>query len=503
MEFPITRHLILLAFFLFLLWLGKKSQRDVETSADYYAVKNRLNYWIASFSSRATGESAWLLLGLTGMGAMIGFKALWIVVGEALGVSIAWLIMAKPFKRKANASGAVTIPEYLSLNLNDNLSLIRKTAAGILVLFLIIYISAQIDATGKAFSQFLHWDSFLGTDNGYWLGAITGFLIVAIYTGTGGLQAVAWSDLFQGSLMLLGLLFLPVALFVMAENPWLAATYQPGMLDFIPRELSLETSFSILSFIAIGLGYMGAPQVFVRFIAIKDEKEITRGALVAILFTIFASTGAVFTGVFGRALLAPDQNSLVASSQAFFAANGETVLPLAITSFFPEVIAGLFAAAVISAIMSTVDSLLLVASSSLSYDLKLDQSNRLKSMSQKQRMALFTWIVAALAFGLAVLVALVSPDRTVFWFVIFGWSGITAVFCPVMLLTLFMKDFNSTGALIAMVTGFLSVVFFKFIAPSLGQAWLVIGPLEELLPSYLLALAAGYLGSKSKPQKNN
>ena len=100
MEFPITRHLILLAFFLFLLWLGKRSQRDVETSADYYAVKNRLNYWIASFSSRATGESAWLLLGLTGMGAMIGFKALWIVVGEALGVSIAWLVMANRLRER-------------------------------------------------------------------------------------------------------------------------------------------------------------------------------------------------------------------------------------------------------------------------------------------------------------------------------------------------------------------------------------------------------------------
>ena len=102
--------------------------------------------------------------------------------------------------------------------------------------------------------------------------------------------------------MLIGLLFLPIALYVMAENPWLVATYQQDMLDFIP-ELSLEISFSILSFIAIGLGYMGAPQVFVRFIAIKDEKEITRGALVAILFTILPRPSRLYRS-FWQALLA-------------------------------------------------------------------------------------------------------------------------------------------------------------------------------------------------------
>jgi sodium/proline symporter len=501
MEFPIIRHLILAGFFIFLLWLGKKSKKTAQTSADYYAVKNKLNYWIAAFSSRATGESAWLLLGLTGMGAMIGFKALWIVVGESLGVAIAWCFMARPFKKKINETGAITIPEYLSKSINDKSLLIQKTAAAILVFFLIVYISAQIDATGKAFSQFLHWDYFFGLDKGYWLGAITGFLIVAIYTGTGGLQAVAWSDLLQGSLMLIGLIFLPFSLFIIAEDPWLAAAYQPDMLEFIPSEINLAAILTVLSFVAIGLGYMGAPQVFVRFIAIKNQEEVSKGAIVAILFTILASSGAVFTGIFGRALLAPDQGSLTDASQAFFAASGETVLPLAINTFFPEIITGLFAAAVISAIMSTVDSLLLVASSSLSYDLRLLEAKRLQSLSHNTKMTLFTWTIAGLALGLAILVAIISPDRTVFWFVIFGWSGITAVFCPTMLLSLFMKGFNTRGAFSSMATGFSSVIFFKFLAPLLGDSWQIIEPLGELLPSYILALAAGLLGSKSFSQK--
>ena len=124
---------------------------------------------------------------------MIGFKALWLLLAKRWESLLPGLLWPNRL-RETNASGAVTT-EYLSLNLNDNSSVIRQTAAGILVLFLIIYISAQIDATGKAFSSSCWIPS--GVDNGYWLGAVTGFLIVAIYTGAGGLQAVAWSDLFR------------------------------------------------------------------------------------------------------------------------------------------------------------------------------------------------------------------------------------------------------------------------------------------------------------------
>jgi Na+/proline symporter len=196
----IVQYAILVAYFAVLFAIGLVAARRIHGLEDFFVGGKRLGYWVVAFSARATGESAWLLLGLTGLGAMVGLSALWVVVGEVLGVGCAWWFMAKPFKRATDACGAITVPDYLVSTFTDGTErtrrqalLVRALSAGALMIFVTIYVSAQIDATGKAFESFLGWD--------YYVGLLVGFGVVVLYTFSGGFVAVAWSDLFQGSLM--------------------------------------------------------------------------------------------------------------------------------------------------------------------------------------------------------------------------------------------------------------------------------------------------------------
>ena len=142
-------------YFAVLLWLGVVASRRVHTLSDYYLGGKQLGYWVAAFSARATGESAWLYLGLTGLGAAVGLSALWVVVGEVIGVSIAWFFMAAPFKAATDRANAITVPDYLVSRFGSDAApqmtrRLRLVAAGSLALFVTIYVSAQIDATGQA-----------------------------------------------------------------------------------------------------------------------------------------------------------------------------------------------------------------------------------------------------------------------------------------------------------------------------------------------------------------
>ena len=202
-------YVVVTVYFGVLALVGFLAARRVRTLSDYYVGGKRVGYWVAAFSARATGESAWLYLGLTGLGAAVGLPALWVVVGELAGVAGGWFLMARPFKAATDRLDALTIPDYLVGRFaaghegGRSASVLRSIAAIALAGFGTIYVSAQIDATGKAFASFLDWN--------YYAGAVVGFTIVAVYTSWGGFLAVAWSDLAQGLVMLVGLILLPIA----------------------------------------------------------------------------------------------------------------------------------------------------------------------------------------------------------------------------------------------------------------------------------------------------
>ncbi|MEQ9439534.1 MAG: sodium/proline symporter [Cyclobacteriaceae bacterium] len=480
---------VVLAFYLgILLLIGFVAAGQVRDIKDYYVGGKRLGYWVAAFSSRATGSSAWALLGLTGMGAIWGVFAYWVVLGTVAGEIVAWFLMGKPFKRLTDAYDSITVPDYLESRFQASSHRLRLVAALALAFFVTIYVSAQIDATGTAFESFLGWN--------YYVGAIVGFVIVVLYMSFGGFIAVAWSDVFQGALMVLGLVALPLVMLTQVPSNVVSEirTLDADLLSWWgPGGFSGLNLAKIVGFLMIGLGYLGSPQLFVRFMSVKSEAEIDKGKWVSVSLTFIMNTSAVTLGLLGRYLFtAPGEDPTQTLGNG-----GQEVLIYAAEQLLPTVLSGFYIAAVLAAIMSTIDSLLVVASSAVTRDLYQkvyhpDLSDaRLSSFSKK-----ITLLLSLTALGIALAVAVLSPTRTIFWFVIFGWSGIAATFCPVIILSLFWKRYTEQGALASMITGFVSVPFFKFIATQ----WEGIGPymanIAELFPSFLLAIIAGYIMSR-------
>ena len=488
----LTKYIVLSIYFFALLLIGYIASKRIKNITDYYVGGKNLSYWIAALSARSTGESGWLLLGVTGMGAVMGLSAFWIVLGEILGVFISWQFMAKKFKSLTDKYDSITIPDFLFSHFKATSNLIRILAATALSLFVVIYVSAQIDITGKTF------ESFLGFN--YYTGIAIGFGIVVVYIFIGGFLAVAWSDFFQGALMFLALLVLPcVAYLSLPPDTSLLSglhSIDPALVDIWGSGgFNLINLISIIGLVSIGIGFMGSPQVYVRFIAIRDTKEIDKGKWVAVLYTLLTDTAAVMIGMIGRYLL----TNTGQDPELVLGPAGENVLSLLLGQVMPTIIIGIYIAAVLSAVMSTVDSLLIVASSAVTRDFyqqilnpDVDQKS-LISLSKKVTLGL-----ALFALGVALTVSILSPDRTVFWFVIFGWSGIAATFCPVIILAIFWKNYNENGAIASMVTGFLCVPIFKFLVPKISGIGIYFDKLDVMLPSVILAILAGYIATVYK-----
>ena len=481
------KYAMIAIYFGILLVLGYLASRRVRSMNDFVIGGKTLSFWVAAFSAQATGESAWLLLGVTGMGAMIGFSAYWIVIGEVLGVAVAWFVMAPRFKRLTDKYESMTVIDYLVSRFKSTTSTLRLLSAFALSIFVLIYISAQIDATGSAFESFLQWD--------YHTGAIVGFLVVAVYCVAGGFLAAAWTDMFQGAVMLICLVMLPVVAYFTISNS--GAIYSglqqidPGLVNFWgPGGFNLMNLSVVIGMALIGLGFLGSPQVFARHIAIRDEDQIIRGSWVAVIFTILVDFAAVSIGILGRYAF----TSQGVEPDAVLGNGAQNVLSELVEFTFPPWIVGLYVAAVLSAIMSTVSSLLVMASGSITHDIYERLIN--PGITDSDAAALcrrVTVIMAAVALALAITVSVLSPDRTIFWFVIFGWSGIAATFCPMIILSLFWPGFTERAAIASMVTGFLMTIISKFVLQELETVGSYFVALETMPPSFISALLVGYI----------
>ena len=486
-----------------LLLIGYLASKRMNNIRDYFASGKNLGFFNVAFSARATGESAWLLIGLTGMGYAMGVKAFWVVLGEMIGVGGAWLLMSRRFKRLSDRYDSITVPDYLESRFRDSGHRLRLIAAGALLIFVPIYAGAQVFATGDAFNSFLGWDHLIG--------ASVGFLVVMLYITQGGFTAVVWSDVFQGSLMFLGLVTLPVVILMEAGgmtniteslrsiDPHLLSLHGPGEADAVTGIVdpssggwTTATIVSIVGLAAIGIGFWGSPQVFVRYISMKNEKQIMPGMLTAVTWTLLADSGAVLVGVFGRAVFSSEQ----------LGGDHEAILPFAAMELLPAFFSGIFIAMVLSAIMSTIDSLLVVASSAGVRDYW--QKTRHPDMGDEKLVSLSRKVTIALslvAFAIGMGLLLRDREKPLFWIIIFGWSGIAATFCPTMILSLFWSKLTSLGAKCSMVAGFMGVPLFSFaIPPLLKQAgfeefagYLV--SLDVLLPSFLIGFAVAVVVS--------
>lgn len=403
--------------------------------------------------------------------------------------------MAKKFKHQSDLYKSITVPDYLESHFQSKSHLLRKIAATVLSVFVAIYVSSQIDATGIAF------ESLIGID--YYWGAIIGFLIVLIYIFIGGFVAVVWSDLFQGVLMFFGLVLLPiVVLFSLnGDVPLIAglASIDPKLINIWGGHEDVWLNiFTILGFSMIGLGFLGSPQVYVRFMSIKNEEELDKGKWVALIFTFLTDAAAVTIGLLARYFFTENGQD----PESVFGVGATDVLNMMIEQFLPLIVVAIYVAIVLSAIMSTIDSLLVIASSAITRDFYQKifrpdlKDNELTNISR-----MVTLVIAILALILAMSIALLAPERQVFWVIIFGWSGIAATFCPVIILSLFWKGYSEKGAIASMITGFLCVPLFKFVFQNLETVGIYFEKLDVLAPSFLMAMILGYVFSKIYPPK--
>ena len=451
---------VFIAYLLVLLGLGIWGRRESGSVKGYYLAGKKLPAWVIAFSSNATGESGWLLLGLTGMGYLVGIHALWVVLGEVLGVTLGWVLVARPFKAYSDRYEAITVPDFLEARFRDTRHWLRFLSVVIILSMVVAYLAAQLVATGKAFQTFMGM-SYAG-------GVLLGAAITLFYTTVGGFKAVAYSDLVQGLLMAGGLLVL-AGVGIGAAGGWLPLMDQLHEIDpalLLPmgeHGISTPGVISALGFVGVGLAFLGVPQLLTRFMAAKDEQEIVSGSLIAVICIIIFDVGAVFAGMAGRALFPRLDDP-------------ETVMPLMSTDLFPAFFTGIFVVVVLGAIMSTVDSLLILASSAVVRDLVQKVFRPSLSERRLSRYGQVTTVV----LGLFALPFALEEVSVIFWFVLFAWSGLATAFAPVVLCALFWKRTTLPGAIAGMAGGFVTTVV--WVVAFKAQFY----DLYEMLPGFVI-----------------
>ena len=461
-----TTVIVLIVYLGILAALAIWSSRETHTLSGYYLAGKKLPYWVVAFSTNATGESGWLLLGLSGMGYLVGVQAYWVVVGEILGIAASWWIIARRLKRFGDATDSITVPDVLAAKFEDKWHLIRGIAVVIILVMVTAYVTAQMVASGKAFS------GFLGMD--YRTGVIVGAVFIIGYTFVGGYKAVSYTDVVQGVLMLLGLIAVPVTAIAYAggwgEVQSNLTLQDPALVDmFAVSDGGKPVLIAIASFIAIGIPFLGVPQLLIRFMSARDDVEIKKARIVSVSVLLIFTAGAVTAGVAGRALFPGLEDH-------------ETIFPVLSSNLFPEIISGMLLVVVLSAIMSTVDSLLLLASSAVVRDayqriIGTDKSDETLSNYGK----LVTVLIGVIAIVLGI-----KEPRVIFDFVLASWSGLGCAFGPVMIGILYYKRITWEGVVSGMLGGFLVSVLWltQFKADYYG--------LYEAIPGFIAGLALTY-----------
>ena len=420
--------------------IGWRAARRTHGGEDFHLAGRSLGGWAAGISSTASSESGWVTLGAVGMAYVHGVAGLWYAPGCLLGYLVNLFVVAPRLRRLSFEAGSITLTDVLARRWGDPRHVLRITATAIVVLCMLGYVAAQMTAAGKAFSTSLGPSLGLSDRAGYLLGVVVGALVITLVTSLGGFRAVAWTDLFQGLLMAVALLALPLyAVFRLGGFDQLVqglGAIDPALLSATGGMTGAVLLGFVIGNLGIGLGYPGMPHVVTRYMAARDDREVRRLQLVAILWGVAVFYGAGLVGLAGR-VLRPEL------------ADGEQTLVVLALELTHPVIAGLLLAAVIAAILSTVSSQLLVAASAVSYDVV---ERALGRASDDRRSLVLGRVTVAVVGLLGILVAL-TEVRLVFWFVLFAWAGLGAAFAPLTLLALTRLPITRHGALAAMLTG--------------------------------------------------
>ena len=464
------------------------AKRANQSSENYFLGGRSLGPWVAAMSAEASDMSGWLLMGLPGVAYWCGLAdAAWTAIGLALGTYLNWLIVSKRLRRYSEKAGnAITLPEFFSNRFKEGKKVLMTIAAVFILVFFTVYASSCLVTCGKLFSTLF--------DAPYIAMMILGAVFVLVYTMIGGFLAESASDFMQAIVMIIALVAVVVVgtasaggLGVVVEN----AKGIPGFFEFFgiasPTvdsagvQLVANSSpvfgaaggygfITILSTMAWGLGYFGMPQVLLRFMAIRKESELTSARRIATVWVVISLSVATFIGILGRTLFPASLTT---------ASGSENIFILLSTSLFPPILAGLVMAGILAATISSSDSYLLIAASSLAKNIY--QGLIKKDASDKAVMNVSRLTLVAIAV-VAILIAL-DENSVIFTIVSFAWAGFGATFGPLILFSLFWKRINRAGAIAGMLGGGGMVFFWKLIIRPLGGVLNI----YELLPAFLFS----------------
>lgn len=476
--------IVFVAYLVLTMFIAWWYSRGEKSNAEFVLGGKRFSGSALALSERATGESAWLLLGLTGHAYAEGIGAIWVALGCVIGIIFIWTVMAGRLRNETERTGSMTVSGLLARKFPGAERSISLLSAMIIVFFFVFYIAAQFSGSGKVLYKTFGIEPIWGI--------IIGSVVVIVYCVMGGFIAVVVTDIFQAILMIFTLVVFPIlALFIAAShNIQIANAISSAGENYLSLTRGLSGTpavILILSGLSWALGYTGQPQLLTRMMAIRDQKEVRSAQKVAIAWTILAYIGAILIGLFGIAFV---KGGILGGEEAKLAQDAEKILPVMVITLVNPILAGILLSGVISAMMSTASSEVTVSSSSITEDI---YSNlRKNALSAKGKLYLnqgMTLVVGVVA----ILLALTMQD-TVYSLVSYAWSGVGSSFGPALLLMLFWKKFSRAGVFASLITGTVSTVIWKnFFEQPTG--------VSERLASFICAFVMAILFSLLMPEK--
>lgn len=486
--------IVIVVYLAMMVIIGAMYSKRTNNVGDFYLGGRKLGPIVTAMSAEASDMSSWLLMGLPGVAYITGIcDPGWTAIGLAVGTYLNWLIVAKRLRNYSANINAITIPEFFSARYKEKKNILMAIAAVIIVVFFVPYTASGFAACGKLFG------TLFGVD--YHIAMIVSAIIIVGYTSLGGFNAASMTDLIQSIVMTIALVIVLV-FGISNAGGWDAVMTNAQSLKGYLSMFDLHDAVSggsthygwlkIISTTAWGLGYFGMPHILLRFMAIENPDKIKLSRRVATVWVVISMSIGILIGVVGIGMvanntLAPleDSETIVIQIANLLSQNG----------IIFALVAGVIISGILACTMSTSDSQLLAASSSVSENilgglLKLDISEKSKMVVARAVLIVISVIGVVIAW---------DSNSSVFGIVSFAWAGFGAAFGPVMLLALFWKRSNKYGAIAGMIAGGAMVFLWKYVISGMAEILNV----YELLPAFIVGLVINVIVSLVTPKPEN
>ena len=444
------------------------SMSKTSDNAGYIVGGRSLGPATTAISAGASDMSGWLLLGLPGAVFVGGLsEGLWISTGLIIGAYINWKAVAAKLRGFSETLGAITLPTYIGERFEDKSGVLKIVAAVVILVFFTLYVASGLKGGTLLFAH-----AFDATEQ---TAMIITTLVVVSYTFLGGYLAVCWTDLVQGILMFLALLFCALLGYLaIADTQVDIASINPKAFEW--KAGSILTGASLMAW---GLGYFGQPHILTRFFGIKSVEDVPAARRIGMSWMIIALFFSTCIGLIGIGYNEAYGLSSVTGADG----NSERIFLALSTALFHPVFSGFVLAAVMAAVMSTADSQLLVLSSAMTEDMPF--FNKYSDQQKAWASRLSVVVFALLAYLIAA-----NDNGNILSMVAYAWGGFGAAFGPLIILSLLWRDTTKAGAITGIVVGAVSIVIFKNFVTIEGHY------LYELLPSFILSFISIVVVSK-------